>query len=124
MELWFTMKNYGTMDKTMVLWTKLWYYTENYGTSIYEEIKHGGLPKTKIIWFIMKKAMKIYQNNWIFEQIYSFKTLIYYGKTMVLWKILWYYGQNYGTIPKTMELWFTMEKTMVLWKKLWYYSKL
>ena len=31
------MKNYGTMDKTMVPWTKLWYYTENYRTSIYEE---------------------------------------------------------------------------------------
>ena len=34
MELWFTMKNYGTMEK---LWTKLWYFTENYGTSIYDE---------------------------------------------------------------------------------------
>ena len=31
----------------MVLWTKLWYYTENYGTSIYEDKKHGRLPKTK-----------------------------------------------------------------------------
>ena len=31
------MKNYGTMENTMVLWTKLWYYTENYGTSFYEE---------------------------------------------------------------------------------------
>ena len=31
---------------------------------------------------------------------------------------LWYYRKNGGTIPKTMELWFTMEKTiMVLWKK-------
>ena len=40
-------KNYGTMEKTMVLWTKLWYYTENYGTSIYEEKKHVRLPKTK-----------------------------------------------------------------------------
>ena len=28
-KLWY----YG---KTMVLWTKLWHYTENYGTSIYE----------------------------------------------------------------------------------------
>ena len=37
MELLFTMENYGTMEKTMVLWTKLWYYTENYWTSIYEE---------------------------------------------------------------------------------------
>ena len=24
------------MDKTMVLWTNLWYFTENYGTSIYK----------------------------------------------------------------------------------------
>ena len=47
MELCFTMKNYGTIEKTMVLWTKLWYYTENYGTSIHEEIKQGRLPKTK-----------------------------------------------------------------------------
>ena len=31
------MENYGTMEKTMVLWTKLWYYNENYGTSIYED---------------------------------------------------------------------------------------
>ena len=29
---------------------------------------------------------------------------------------LWYYGKNYGTIPKTMELWISM-------KKLWYYGK-
>ena len=40
---------------------------------------------------------------------------------MVLWKKLWYFRENYGTmeknygtIPKTMELWFAMEKTMVL----------
>ena len=40
---------------------------------------------------------------------------------MVLWKKLWYYGKNYGTIPKTMEplIYYgknygTMEKTMVL----------
>ena len=31
------MENYGTIEKTIVLWTKLWYYTENYRTSIYEE---------------------------------------------------------------------------------------
>ena len=41
------MENYDTMEKTLVLWTKLWYYTENYGTSIYEEKKHVRLPKTK-----------------------------------------------------------------------------
>ena len=32
----------------MVLWIKFWYryYTENYGTSIYEGKKRGRLPKT------------------------------------------------------------------------------
>ena len=61
LELWFTMeklwyygKNYGTMEK------KLWYYTENYRTSIYEEKKHGRLPNTKKLWFIMEKTMEIY----------------------------------------------------------------
>ena len=28
-----------------------------------------------------------------FEQIYNFRTLIYYGKTMVLWKKLWFYNK-------------------------------
>ena len=28
-------KNYGTMDITMVLIKKLWYYIDNYGTSIH-----------------------------------------------------------------------------------------
>ena len=32
---------------------------------------------------------------------------------MVLWTKLWYYGQNYGTIPRTMELRFTKEKNML-----------
>ena len=30
-------------------------------------------------------------------------------KTMVLWTILWYYGHNYGTIPRTMDLQFAKE---------------
>ena len=63
MELCFTMEHYGTMEKTMVLWTKLWYYTENYKTSIYEEKKHGRLPNTKKLSFIMEQTMEIYQNN-------------------------------------------------------------
>ena len=50
--------------------------------------------------------------------------LIQHGKTMVLWKNYGTMEKNYDIIPKTMELWFTMEKTMVLWKELWYYSKL
>ena len=36
-------KNYGTMDKTMVLRTKVLYNT--YRTSIYEGKKDGRLPK-------------------------------------------------------------------------------
>ena len=43
MVLW----NFDLLWKTMVLWTKLWYYTENYGTSIYEGKKHGRLPKNR-----------------------------------------------------------------------------
>ena len=48
--------------------------------------------------------MEIYPKNCSFEQTDSLRTLIYYGKTMVLWKKLWYYVKNYGTIPKTLEL--------------------
>ena len=32
---------------------------------------------------------------------------------MVLWKKLWYYGQNYGTTLRTIELRFTKKKSMV-----------
>ena len=31
-------------------------------------------------------------------------------KTMVLWKKLWYYGQNYDTILRTIELRYTKKK--------------
>ena len=110
------MENYGTMEKTMVLWTKLWYYTENYRSSIYEEKKHGRLPNTKKLWFIMEQTMEINQNIWSFEQTYRLRTLIYYGKIMVLW-------QNYGTMEKTMVLYRKLWNFDLLWKKLWYYGK-
>ena len=59
----------------------------------------------------MKKTMETYQNNWSFEQTYRFRTLIYYGNTiMVLWKKLWYYTKNYETL-------------IYYGKKLWYYGK-
>ena len=64
MELLFTIEKYGTMGKNYGTKTKLWYYTENYGTSIYEGKKHGWLPKTKKIWFIIEKTIVKYQNNW------------------------------------------------------------
>ena len=46
----------------------------------------------------------------VFEQIYSIRTLISIGKAMVLRK-------NYGTVPKTMELCFTMEKRYGIMEK-------
>ena len=107
-KLWYYGKNYGTVDKTMILY---W----DFRTSIYEQKKnHGRLPNTKKLWFIMEKDMEIYQNNWCFEQTYSFRTVIYYGKTMVLWKKLWYYGKNHGTLIYYGKNYGTMEKTMVL----------
>ena len=58
--------------------------------------------------------MEIYQNYWCFEQTYSLRTLTYYGKTMVLWKKLWYYTENYGTLIYFGKNYGTMEKIMVL----------
>ena len=42
-------KNYGTMGKTTVLWKKLWYYTENYGTLIYYGKNYGTLEKAMVL---------------------------------------------------------------------------
>ena len=49
--------------------------------------------------------MAICQTIEIFEKICSLRTLIYFGKTMILLG-----EKNYDTVPETMELWFTMEK--------------
>ena len=38
-------------------------------------------------------------------------------ETVVLWTKLWYYEQNYGTMPRIMELRFMKEK-MVHYQKL------
>ena len=43
------MENYGTMEKTMVLWNKVWYYTENYGTLIYYEKNYGTMEKSMVL---------------------------------------------------------------------------
>ena len=39
-------KNYGTMEKTMVRWKKLCYYSENYDTLIYYGKNYCIIPKT------------------------------------------------------------------------------
>ena len=54
------MENYG---KTMVLWTKLWYYTENYGTSIYEGKTMVDYKTKEKNVFIMVKTIVKYRNN-------------------------------------------------------------
>ena len=64
-------KNCGTMDKTMVLWTKLWYYTENYRTSgetwyipqnceplIYNRKNNSNIPKQ------LKLQLKNFNLQW------------------------------------------------------------
>ena len=71
----------------MVLWTKLWFFTENYGTSIYDGKNMVDYQNLRNFDY-NGKTMVIYQNDWVFKQIYGFKTLIYYEKTMVLWKKL------------------------------------
>ena len=50
MVLW----NFNLLWKTMVLWAKIWYYGQNYGTILttmdirfMKEKKHGRLQKTK-----------------------------------------------------------------------------
>ena len=34
------------MEKTMVIWKKIWYHTENYGTLIYYGKNYGTVEKT------------------------------------------------------------------------------
>ena len=116
MEHWFTMGNYGTMDKTMILWQK---YGTIPGTIELRFTKGKNMvdyQKTKKLWFIMEKTMVIYQNNWSFLTdlwLQNFDLLCKNYGTME--KKLWHYGKNYGTIPKwDFDL---------LWKKLWYYEK-
>ena len=78
---------------------KLWYYGNDknmvdykkFANLIYNRKKYGYIPKQ-------------------FEKYKPLRTLIYYGKTMVQRKKLWYYEKkNYGA----------MEKTMILYRKLW-----
>ena len=67
---------------------------------IYDGINYGNLI-----------YMNMYLKIEVFEQIYRFRGLIYYGKTMVLHV----YGKNYGAIEKPMVLW---KKPMMLYRKL------
>ena len=68
--------------------------------------------------FYGKKLWKYTKIIAVFEQIYSFRTLIYYvtmEKAMILWK------KNYGAMKKTMVLW---KENMILYRKLWNFDLL
>ena len=123
------------MGTTMVLWKELWYYTDNYGI----------IPKTVALQFTKQKTWlitknyetliynekQLFQNTKtieVFEQIYSFRTLTYYGKTMVLkiivlWEKLLYYRNSYDTIPIYGTLIYYGKNYGIMEKKLWYCSK-
>ena len=73
------------MDKTMVLWTKLWNSTENNGTSIYKG-----------------KNMVDYQKQWNYTKIMQV-----WPQTSELWKNYGTMEKNYGTMDKTQ--WFYTE---------------
>ena len=63
-KLWWyeTLIYYG---KTMVLWKKLWYHTENNGTSIYEGKKNMvDYQNYDTLIYNGKKTMVVYQSNW------------------------------------------------------------
>ena len=47
------------MEKTMVLWKKLWYYTEKYGTLINYRKNYGTMEKT-ITCMERKQCHKLY----------------------------------------------------------------
>ena len=83
------------MEKTM-------YYSNNYGSSVYEEKKHGRLPKTMNFRWIMEIINVIYPKKWSLWsnlKLYNFDLL---WKTMnKLWFYeikLWYYSKQYFTI--------------------------
>ena len=115
MELWLTMENCGTMEKTMILWR--YYVSMDKNKVLYRNIwnfdlrreKYGGLQKTVTLWFKMKKKNPkgLYTKTIeFFKQIHNIWTLVYYVKTMahVLWKKLKYnYSENYCTIQKTLK---------------------
>lgn len=51
----------------------------------------------KLIIFTMEKTIVLTKTFVVFEQQYLYNFDF-------LWIKLWYYAENYGTLPKTMEL--------------------
>ena len=101
----------------MLLWKKLSYYNENYGTSIFEG-KTWKITKNQET--LIYDGKKLWQYTKIIELLNRYIAL-------ELWFTLekiWYNGKNYGTFEKAMVLYRKLWNTDLLWKKLWYYGKL
>ena len=99
------------MNKTIILWTKLLYYGQNYGT----------IPiKTRKLWFTIKKnygnipiKFKFLNKFIALELWFSMVKLCYYAEK---------YRKKYGTVEK---LWYYTEKyvTLIYYGENRYYGK-
>ena len=77
-------------------------------------VDYHKLKNIDLQWKELWKYTKIIEvlNRLIAKELwFTIEKLWYYGKTMIPWK------RNYGTMEKTMKLWFTMEKTDTMEKK-------
>ena len=111
-------KNYGSKDKTMVLYFELWNF------DLRKETPWQIICNQKLRNFDLK-SKENYDNipkqlKFLNLQLQNFDAV---WKTRVQWEKMCYHTENYGTILKTMEICFTIENNCVLlWKKLWNYS--
>ena len=111
-KLWYYGKNYGTMNKTMVLYWELWNFDLRRKKTIgdYQKLRDLGFKWKKLGKYI--KIIEVLNRFIALELWFTMEKLWYYGKyygtmekTMVLylWNLI-YYGKNYGTMEKTMVL--------------------
>ena len=87
-------KNYGTMEKAMVLWTNLGYFEKKTYVTILRAMELR-FPNIKNIEDY--KKLRSYGNipKQLLLLLYNVKLwYMYYEKK------LWYYGKNYGTMEK------------------------
>ena len=108
----------------MVLWTKLWYYGQTYGTL---EKNYGTMDKPmwlyRKLWKTMELRFTNEENMVDYQKLYELYNEKTYGSIPNQLKFLnkfialelWITMENYGTMEKKYG---TLEKTMVLYRKL------
>ena len=75
---------------------------------------HGKKYKITVFSDEMNTTTKKDYSNLLFTIVYYTSKLWIYGKkTIVLWTKLWYYRQNYGTIPRTRSFGLRRKKNKV-----------